>query len=224
MKALLVADRFLSQTLQPALEEEGIEVDAAEQPGRVEFKVRTESYDAVVLDRDLLGGVAYSRLSRWRRGGLKAHVLVLLPDDCDSTEKVNALDAGADAYLQRPLSAEELRACFRALNRRDRVPVSLLQAYDLELDLGTRRVRRAGKPIRLTPREFDVLHLLMQQQGRLVTRSMIREYLYDDQKCSFSNAIDVYIAQLRAKIDDGFDPQLILTRWGQGYELRAEGA
>src|SRR5215472_13218271 len=106
MKTLFVTRRSLVDELQPALAEDGVLVELAEQPARADFKVQSEEYDAVLLDRDRLGGRAHSCLLRWRRGGLKAHVLVLLPGDCDSVDKTDTLNAGADAYLLQPLCVE----------------------------------------------------------------------------------------------------------------------
>jgi len=226
MRALFLIDNPLAEYLGRTLKELGVEVDGVEQVAHADFKVQSESYDAVLLERDRLGGFGYSQLLRWRRGGLRAHVLVLLPRGCDSFERVDALDAGADGYLLSPFCVEELRARFRALARRDEPAAPLvLRTYDLEIDVNARCARRGGRPIRLTRREFDLLHLLAHNRGRVVSRATIREHLYDAQGGDDqSNVIDVYVRYLRNKIDKGFDTPLILTRWGQGYLLRAEGA
>jgi DNA-binding response OmpR family regulator len=225
MKALFVTERSLVESLEPSLTEDGVAVDVAEQPARADFKVQSEEYDAVLLDRDRLGGRAHSCLLRWRRGGLKAHVLVLLPGDCDSGERADALDAGADACLLQPLCPEELRAYLRALRRRDeRTLTSVRRVHDLEINLATRTVTRGGRPIPLTPREFDLLQLLAYHQGRVVSRAVILEHLYEGDLGERSNIVDVYIRYLRNKIDKGSDTPLILTRWGQGYMLRAQDA
>ena len=223
MKALFVTDRSLATTLEPTLAEDGVAVDLAEQPARADFKVQSEEYDAVLLDRERLGGRAHSCLLRWRRGGLRAHVLVLLPGDCDSGERADVLDAGADACLLQPLCPEELRAHLRALRRRDERNYSpVRRVHDLEINLATRTVSRAGRDIPLTPREFDLLQLLAYHQGRVVSRSVIHDHFYDGQPGERSNVVDVYIRYLRNKIDKGADLPLILTRWGQGYQLRGE--
>src|SRR4051812_7335683 len=103
MKALFLADRALADSLQPLLEEEGVQIDATQRFARADFQVKTEAYDVVLIDRDRLGSLGYEELLRWRRDGLKAHVLVLLPPDADSFDRIDALDAGADAYLLHPL-------------------------------------------------------------------------------------------------------------------------
>jgi DNA-binding response OmpR family regulator len=223
MKALFVTQRSLVEELQPSLAEDGVVVEVAEQPARADFKVQSEDYDAVLLDRDRLGGRAHSCLLRWRRGGLKAHVLVLLPGDSDSGERADALDAGADACLLQPLCPEELRAYLRALRRRDERAVSpVRRVHDLEINTLTRSVRRGNRPIQLTSREFDLLQLLAYHQGRVVSRSVILEHLYENQASERSNVVDVYIRYLRNKIDKNAQEPLILTRWGQGYMLRGQ--
>ena len=225
MKALFVTDRSLAASLESSLAEDGVAVDLAEQPARADFKVQSEEYDAVLLDRNRLGGRTHSCLLRWRRGGLKAHVLVLLPGDCNSGDRADVLDAGADGCLLQPLCPEELRAYLRALRRRDERAISpVRRVHDLEINLITRSVARGGHRIQLTPREFDLLQLLAYHQGRVVSRSMILEHLYESQPSERSNVVDVYIRYLRNKIDRGSDAPLILTRWGQGYMLRGQDA
>jgi DNA-binding response OmpR family regulator len=221
MRALFVTDRSLAEGVRPALAAEGVRVDVAERVRPVDFPVRASRYGAVLVERGRLEG-GYSGLLRWRLDGLKAHVLVLLPGDSDSHDRAKALDAGADAYLLQPLCAEELRAVLRAFRRRDEqafCPVR--RAHDLEIDTSRRTVQRGGRPIRLTPREFTLLELLARHQGRVVSRAMIREQIYGRDR-EGSNVIDVYVRYLRKKIDEGFDPPLILTHWGAGYLLRGE--
>jgi two-component system, OmpR family, response regulator len=222
MRALFLTDRPLAESLQPALAALGVVIDVAEQAARADFKVQTECYDVVLLDRDRLGDLGYARLGRWRRIGLQAHVLVLLPGTCDVYERAALLNAGADAYLLRPFCVEELRARFRALGRQC-APAQdpILRTHDLEIDTVARSARRAGRVIRLTPREFELLWLLAAHQGRVLSRSMILEHLYDGESEEHSNVVDVFIRYLRNKIDRGFDTPLILTRRGQGYLLRA---
>src|SRR5262245_47712093 len=110
MRLLLVTDRSLAASMQPALEEDGVSVEVVDQAERAEYRAQTSDPDAVLLDRGLLKAHTNSCLLRWRRGGLSAHVLVLLPRESASAERAECLDAGADAYLLKPLSADELRA------------------------------------------------------------------------------------------------------------------
>jgi DNA-binding response OmpR family regulator len=222
MRILFVTDRSLAEKTQPALMEDGLLADLADSVEVADYKLQTEEYDAVLLDRALLRGRCNSSLLSWRRGGLRAHVLVLLGRDSSSLERTECLDAGADAYLLRPLFADELRAHLRVLKRRDQPISAIRRVHDLEINTAVRTVTRGGRPIHLTPREFDLLQILAYHQGRVVTRSMIRQHLYNDRGSSVSNVVDVYVRYLRKKIDKGFEMPLILTRWGQGYLLRGE--
>jgi DNA-binding response OmpR family regulator len=138
-------------------------------------------------------------------------------------DKVKGLDSGADDYLSKPFRLEELLARIRALIRRGhQAKDPILRVHDLEIDTAARTVKRAGKEIHLTPREYALLQFLAYHRGKVVTRSMIWEHLYDEHDENTSNVVDVYIRYLRNKIDKGFDVPLILTRWGEGYMMKGE--
>jgi DNA-binding response OmpR family regulator len=125
--------------------------------------------------------------------------------------------------MTKPFELHELLARLRALIRRGHeVKSPLICIYDLEIDTASRTVNRAGQSIELSPREYALLELFAFHRGKLITRSMIWEHLYDDRTETTSNVVDVYIGYLRKKIDKGFDPPLILTRWGEGYMLRGD--
>jgi DNA-binding response OmpR family regulator len=223
MRLLLIEDhRPLVRALKQGLEEEGFAVDIAADGQEGDFKARTAEYDVIILDLMLPREDGLSLLRRWRKDGLETHVLILTARG-SIEDKVKGLDLGADDYLTKPFELEELLARLRALIRRHhQVKDPVLRVHDLEIDTAARTVKRAGQLIYLTPREYALLEFLAFHQGKVVTRSMIWEHLYDDQDETISNVVDVYIRYLRNKIDKGFEPPLILTRWGEGYMLRGD--
>ena len=223
MRVLLVEDhKPLVRALRQGLEEEGFAVDVALDGEEADFKARAASYDAIVLDLMLPKKDGLALLQEWRRAGMQTHVLVLTARDT-LPDKVRGLDTGADDYLTKPFELEELFARLRALVRRGhQVKDPVLRIHDLEIDTAARTVRRGGKSVHLTPREYALLEFLAFHRGRVVTRTMIWEHLYDEHDENTSNVVDVYIRYLRNKIDKGFDPPVILTKWGEGYMLRGE--
>ncbi len=223
MRVLLIEDhKPLTRAIRQGLEEEGFAVDCAYDGEEGDFKARTAEYDAIILDVMLPKEDGISMLQRWRREGVKTHVLMLTARS-SIEDKVRGLDSGADDYLTKPFELEELLARLRALIRRGhQVKDPVLRIYDLEIDTATRTVKRGGKSIHLTPREYSLLQFLAFHRGKVVTRSMLWEHLWNDQDENTSNVVDVYIRYLRNKIDKGFEPALILTRWGEGYLLRGE--
>lgn len=223
MRVLLIEDhKLLLRALKRGLEEEGFAVDTAEDGEEGDYKARAATYDAIVLDLMLPKKDGLTLLKEWRGDGLKTHVLVLTAKDA-TEDKVVGLDTGADDYLTKPFQLEELLARLRALIRRShQVKDPVLRVLDLEIDTTARTVKRAGQPIHLTPREFALLQFLAFHRGKVVTRTMIWEHLYDETDENTSNVVDVYIRYLRTKIDKGYEPPLILTRWGEGYLLRGD--
>lgn len=223
MRVLLVEDhKPLVRTLKQGLEEEGFAVDVANDGQEGDFKARTAEYDVIVLDVMLPREDGLSLLQRWRKDGLNTHILMVTARG-SMEDKVKGLDLGADDYMTKPVMLEELLARLRALIRRThQVKSPLLRVHDLEIDTASRNVKRGGKSIHLTPREYALLEFLAFHRGKVTTRSMIWEHLYDDQDENTSNVVDVYIRYLRNKIDKGFEPPLILTRWGEGYMLRSD--
>jgi DNA-binding response OmpR family regulator len=223
MRVLLIEDhKPLVRALRQGLEEEGLAVDVAGDGEEGDFKARTAEYDVIILDLMLPKVDGLTLLQKWRRDGIKTHVLVLTARG-SIDDKVKGLDLGADDYLTKPFELNELIARLRALIRRNhQVKDPVLRIHDLEIDTAARTIKRGGKTIHLTPREFALLEFLAFHRGKVVSRSMIWEHLYDEQDENTSNVVDVYIRYLRNKIDKGFEPSLILTRWGEGYLLRGE--
>jgi DNA-binding response OmpR family regulator len=223
MRVLLIEDhKPLVRALRQGLEEEGFAVDVAADGEEGDFKTRTAEYDVIILDLMLPKVDGLTLLQKWRREGIKTHVLVLTARG-SIDDKVKGLDLGADDYLTKPFELNELIARLRALIRRNhQVKDPVLRVHDLEIDTAARTIKRGGKTIHLTPREFALLEFLAFHRGKVVSRSMIWEHLYDEQDENTSNVVDVYIRYLRNKIDKGFEPSLILTRWGEGYLLRGE--
>ncbi len=223
MRVLVVENqRPLLGVLRRALEEEGFEVDTCQEGDEASYKAHTVCYDLVILGLLLPNDQAFALLRSWRRGELKCPILALSASG-SVAERVHCLDLGADDYLSRPFRLAELTAHVRALVRRaHRVHDPVLRVHDLEIDTSSRTVKRAGQVIRLTRREYALLQFLAFHRGKVVTRSMIWEHLYNEQDETTSNVVDVYIRYLRNKLDRGYDLPLILTRWGEGYMLRAE--
>jgi len=224
VRILLVEDnRALSRSLRQGLEEEGYAVDVAYDGDEAAFKAEATDYDAIILDLMLPKQDGFSLIKRWREKQISTHILVLTARGA-LDDKVKGLDLGADDYLTKPFELDELLARLRALVRRGhKVKSAVLKVFDLEIDTAAHSVKRGGKELHLTPREYGLLEFLAYNRGKVVTRTMIWDHLYDENDESTSNVVDVYIRYLRNKVDKGFDPPLILTRWGEGYMMRGEG-
>ena len=225
MRVLIVEDeRRISLYVRRGLEEQGYAVDTAFAGGEALDWADTVIFDLIVLDILLpeLDGLAVCRELRKRR--VRTPILMLTARDAID-DRVAGLDAGADDYLVKPFAFKELLARLRALTRRAAdVPKSpVLQVADLTLNTIDRRVQRGGKPIvALTAKEFAVLECLMREPERVLTRTMIADHVWNHDTFNESNVVDVYIRNLRRKIDDPFDLKLIHTIRGAGYCLSGE--
>ena len=222
MRALVVEDyEPIRAAVRQGLEEHGFAVDAAGD-GEEGLWLATENpYDVIVLDLMLpkLDGLAV--LAKLRAQHHPAAVLLLTARD-GVDDRVRGLDLGADDYLVKPFAFAELLARVRALvRRRYDVRDPVLRIADLEVDTARRTVRR-GEVIALSPREYALLEYLAMRTGELVTRSEIREHVYDFRSDAHSNVVDVYIGYLRRKLEREGEPKLIHTRRGQGYVLGVE--
>jgi len=222
MKILVVDDeRAVRDSLRRALELEGYDVGLAADGGEALQRLEAEpDPDAIILDV-LMPGTDGLEVSRTlRRSGSKVPVLMLTAR-AEVGDRVAGLDAGADDYLTKPFALEELLARLRALLRRTADGSSeALRFADLDLDPGTREVKRGGEPIELTRTEFSLLELFMMNPRQVLTRSVIFERVWGYDFGYGSNSLDVYIGYLRRKTEAGGKPRLIQTVRGVGYALR----
>jgi heavy metal response regulator len=223
MRVLIVEDEpKVASYVKRGLEEQGYAVDVAAD-GRAALEwVETVSFDLIVLDILLPGADGFSVCRELRQREISTPVLMLTARDAVD-DRVQGLDAGADDYLVKPFALKELLARLRALARRTANPArtTTLQVADLTLDTLTRRVRRGGKAIKLTAKEYAILECLMVELDRVLTRTMIAEHVWNYDVYNHSNVVDVYIRNLRRKIDDPYDKKLIHTVRGAGYRLSA---
>jgi heavy metal response regulator len=223
MRILVVEDDpKVAEFIRKGLQEEGYAVDAAGDGETGLAMALDRLHDVVVLDVMLPKKSGLQVVREMRRAAVTSPVLLLTARDAVE-DKVQGLDSGADDYLTKPFAFAELLARVRALLRRGaeaRLPQ--LQVADLVLDPATRTVRRGGESIALTNREFALLEYLMRNPGRVLTRTMIAERVWDYSFDSATNVIDVYVNYLRKKIDAGRATKLLHTVRGVGYVLRAE--
>lgn len=185
----------------------------------------TESHDVLIVDRMLPKRDGLSLISSLRSSGVQTPVLILSALG-EVDDRVKGLRAGGDDYLTKPYSFSEFLARIEALARRS-TPEEASTRYtvgDLELDRLTHKVTRGGQAILLQPREFRLLEYLMKHAGRVVTRTMLLEHVWDYHFDPQTNVIDVHISRLRGKIDKEFDTPLLHTVRGVGYTIRADGA
>lgn len=223
MRILVVEDeRKMGRFIQKGLGEAGYQVELTESGQAAESLVADQEYDLVILDVMLPDQNGFDTARHLRRDGFTGPILMLTAMSA-TKDKVHGLDAGADDYLTKPFSFDELLARVRALGRRRESAVnSRLRYADLEMDLISRKVIRAGQEIVLTAREFSLLEFLLKNADRPVSRTSISENVWDVHFDSESNVIDVYINMLRKKLDAPFATRLIQTVIGVGYVLRQE--
>jgi two-component system response regulator MprA len=222
VKILVVDDeRAVRDSLRRALELQGYEVELASDGAEALARMAENGQpDAVVLDILMPGIDGLDVCRQLRRSGNSVPVLMLTARDAVG-DRVEGLDAGADDYVVKPFALEELLARLRALLRRTSPAVDgVLRFADLELDTGTRDVRRGGDRIELTRTEFNLLELFMVNPRQVLTRSIIFERVWGYDFGFASNSLDVYIGYLRRKTEDGGKSRLIHTVRGVGYALR----
>ncbi|MGK5084715.1 response regulator transcription factor [Bdellovibrionota bacterium FG-1] len=224
MRILVVEDqKKMSNFLKKGLGEAGHIVDVAETGTAAESLAGENPYDLIILDVMLPDQNGLDTSRHLRRDGYAGAILMLTALG-GTKDKVHGLDAGADDYLTKPFSFDELLARVRALMRRQGSvkETSSLRFADLEMDLLTRKVRRDGQEIQLTTKEFALLEYFLRNPNRPLSRAAIAEHVWDVRFDSESNVIDVYINLLRKKVDHPFNKKLVHTVIGAGYVLREE--
>jgi heavy metal response regulator len=225
MRILVVEDeKRVGQFLKKGLQAEQFVVDVATDGERGLSLALSGSYDIIVLDMMLPRKDGIEVLRELRRGGIAVPVLVLSAR-ADVEHRVAGLELGADDYLAKPFSFSEVLARVRSLMRRNTSAEPrnhLLSIADLKMDLLARKVSRAGKDIPLTGREFNLLEYLLRNRGRVLSRVILTEHIWDLNFDTETNIVDVAINRLRKKVDEGFGVPLIHTMRGVGYVLREE--
>ena len=222
MRLLLVEDDAeLAAVVTAGLREHGYQVRHAASFAEGRYQAGDGVFDLLILDVMLPGGSGFDLCRELRAGGSSTPILMLTARDAVD-DRVTGLDVGADDYLTKPFAFRELLARVRALARRRRdLEPEVVAIADLEVDLGRRRVVRAGRPIELTAKEFALLACFVEHRDRVIDRALITAHVWDDNHDPFTNVLEVLIRRLRRKIDDGFDVKLIQTFRGAGYRLGA---
>ncbi len=222
MRLLVVEDEArIARFIRRGLEEEGHAVDVATDGDEAIVLATTNDYDVILLDILLPRRNGLAVCHDLRQRNVATPILMLTAKD-SVQDKVAGLNSGADDYLTKPFSFDELVARVNALTRRQALARSpILSVADLTLDPISHDVRRGGDPIELTNKEYALLALLMRRPGQVLTRTQIAQQIWDMDVDSDSNVIDVYIRYLRKKVDAGRDQPLIHTVRGVGYTIRA---
>ncbi|MCA9408389.1 MAG: response regulator transcription factor [Candidatus Omnitrophica bacterium] len=221
MRILLVEDeRKIANFIERGLKEKKYVVDVSHDGEDGLFKAEINPYDLILLDVMLpkVDGVAVCKELRKKK--IDTPILMLTARDAVK-DRITGLNSGADDYLNKPFAFEELLARIRALLRRQRTEkIDELKIADLELNLLNHEVKRSGKSIELTNKEYILLEYLMMHTNQVITRTMISEHVWKEDFNSLSNVIDVHIRYLRRKIDSGHKTKLIHTIRGSGYILK----
>ena len=223
MRILVVEDeRDLNRILTKTLTAEGCSVDACYDGLEALDYLSGASYDVIVLDRMMPRMDGMELLARLRSQGDETPVIFLTAKDA-VTERVRGLDAGADDYLVKPFSFDELMARIRVVTRKHSgSTTNLFTVGDLTVDTGAHTVRRGEKNINLSTKEFALLEYMIRNKGVVLSRESIENNLWNYDYSGGSNVVDVYISYLRRKIDSGWPRKLIHTVWGVGWVLREE--
>jgi len=221
MRILVIEDeKRIAELIARGLENAGYQVDSAEEGAKGLEMAHAQDYDLIILDLMLPDMDGLRVLERLRNRKVCPPILILSALGAVD-DRVKGLERGADDYLAKPFSFNELLARVRALLRRGQPLPERLQVGDLVLDVTRRRVSRSGQPIELAPKEFSILEFLMRNAGRPLTRTAIVEHVWEMDYDGLTNIVDVYIRHLRSKIDDRWPQKLIRTVRGIGYMIEA---
>lgn len=220
MRLLLVEDEpSAARVLAKGLREQSYAVDIASDGEAALYQTSINDYDLIILDVRLPLKDGFDVCSELRASGSSVPVLMLTAYG-EVRDRITGLDSGADDYLTKPFDFHELLARVRALLRRGPVLRSeTITVGDLVVDARARRVRRAGRPIDLTAKEYALLEHMARHAGEVVSRAQIAEHVWDENFDFFSNLIEVYVNRLRRKIDEGHTQKLLRTQRGEGYIL-----
>ncbi|HEX8246244.1 MAG TPA: response regulator transcription factor [Longimicrobium sp.] len=220
MRILVVEDdSALLEVLGGGFREHRIDVVTARTFHEGREKAALGTYAVIILDVGLPGGSGFDLCKRIRGNGISTPLLMLTARDAVD-DRVYGLESGADDYLTKPFAFKELLARVQALARRPpQLAPERRAVADLEVDLRTRDVRRAGRPIQLTAKEFELLEFFLRHEGTVVDRAAITAAVWDDNHDPFTNVLEVLVRRLRRKIDDEFEPKLIHTLRGAGYRF-----
>lgn len=220
MRLLLVEDDpELAGILETGFREQGMQVARAATYPEGRAQAALGRFDVIVLDIMLPGGSGLDLCREMRRQEVATPILMLTARDAVD-DRVTGLEVGADDYVTKPFAFRELVARVRALARRRPALVpSVVTIADLEVDLASRRVRRAGKPIELTAKEFALLEIFALHPDQVMDRAAITAHVWDDNHDPFTNVLEVLVRRLRRKIDDAYEPKLIHTLRGAGYRF-----
>ena len=225
MRILIVEDEHkIAQALKRALEQENYAVDISYDGDDGYAMATTEPYDLVIIDRMIPGEYDGLGIVKAMREAKIHTPIIILTAKGTVNDRTTGLDSGADDYLVKPFALEELLARIRALLRRPtEVKQTILTAGDLSLNTVTYEVKRGGKLIQLTSKEFSLLEFLLRNQGRPVNKDTIISHVWDYNADVLPNTVEVYMKYLRQKIDDPFDgPHLLQTARGFGYRIEAK--
>jgi DNA-binding response OmpR family regulator len=220
MRVLLVEDDpGLAAIIRTGFAEQGVQVVTVPSYNEGKLKATLGSFDVLILDVMLPGGNGFDLCRELRAREIATPILMLTARDTVD-DRVAGLEVGADDYLTKPFAFRELLARVRALGRRRGAPLpETLRIADMEVDLEAQRVRRAGKSIELTAKEFSLLEFFVLHKGQVVDRAAITAHVWDENHDPFTNVLEVLVRRLRRKIDDDFPTKLIQTVRGAGYRL-----